>query len=205
MTEDEARAWLNERFGVSRGTQLADFVARVIVEAGQQNLVSRATIDSIWRRHVVDSAQLVPLANDVPAGMWIDIGSGAGFPGMVAALLCDREVMLVEPRRRRAIFLEQAAASLGLGRRVTVAYRKIEQIQGRAAILSARAVAPLPEVFAAAVHLSTPKTRWLLPKGRSALQEVADARIGWHGVFHVEQSLTDPDSMIVLAEKVARR
>lgn len=205
MTEDEARAWLDERFGVSRGTRLAEFVALVIEEAGQQNLVSRATIDSIWRRHVVDSAQLVPLANDVPAGIWIDIGSGAGFPGMVAALLCDRDVMLVEPRRRRAIFLEHAAASLGLGGRVTVACRKIEQIRGRAAILSARAVAPLPELFAAAVHLSTSKTRWLLPKGRSALQEVADARIGWHGVFHVEQSLTDPDSMIVLAEKVARR
>lgn len=205
MTEDEARAWLDDRFGVSRGTKLAEFVALVIAEAAQQNLVSRATIDSIWRRHVVDSAQLVPSAKDVPAGMWIDIGSGAGFPGMVAALLCDRAVMLVEPRRRRATFLEQAAASLGLGGRVTVACRRIEQVQGQAAILSARAVAPLPELLAAAVHLSTSKTRWLLPKGRSALQEVADARIGWHGVFHVEQSLTDPDSMIVLAEKVARR
>lgn len=205
MTEDDARSWVDSQFGVSRGTTLAAFAALVIGEAAQQNLISKATIAAIWRRHIVDSAQLVPLAEGAPSGTWIDIGSGAGFPGMVVALLCDRQVMLVEPRRRRANFLEQTADSLGLGSRVEVVCRKIEQVQTRAAVISARAVAPLPELLAAATHLSTSKTRWLLPKGRSALQEVADARIGWHGVFHVEQSLTDSESMIVLAEKVVRR
>ncbi|MBY0521321.1 MAG: 16S rRNA (guanine(527)-N(7))-methyltransferase RsmG [Sphingomonas sp.] len=204
MTEDDARQWVRERFGVSRETMLAQFVTLVTAEAQHQNLISAATLPHIWRRHIVDSAQLVSLAGPI-RGDWIDIGSGAGFPGIVAACLIDSSVLLVEPRRKRADFLRDAVTTLGIADRVTVHAAKAEQIVAHAGVISARAVAALPELLAATVHLSTKKTRWILPKGKSAREEVAAAQRTWHGVFHVEQSLTDPDSLIILAEKVARR
>lgn len=204
MTEDDARRWVRDRFGVSRETLLAAFVANVVDESARQNLISAATLPDVWSRHIVDSAQLVPLVGE-SAEPWIDIGSGAGFPGMVVAILTDRPVTLIEPRRKRAEFLERAAQDLSLAERVTVAACRVESFNGAAAIISARAVAALGDLFAAAIHLSTKKTRWVLPKGKSAREEVAVAARTWHGVFHVEQSLTDPDSLIILAEKVTRR
>jgi 16S rRNA (guanine527-N7)-methyltransferase len=204
VTEDDARQWVRERFGVSRETMLAQFVTLVTAEAQHQNLISAATLPHIWRRHIVDSAQLVSLAGPI-RGDWIDIGSGAGFPGIVAACLIDSSVLLVEPRRKRADFLRDAVTTLGIADRVTVHPAKAEQIVAHAGVISARAVAALPELLAATVHLSTKKTRWILPKGKSAREEVAAAQRTWYGVFHVEQSLTDPDSLIILAEKVARR
>lgn len=204
MTEDEARHWVRDRFGVSRETRLAAFVDHVVVESVQQNLVSAATLPQIWTRHIVDSAQLVPLVGD-NTGSWFDIGSGAGFPGMVVAILTSQPIVLVEPRRKRAEFLERVARELGLADRVRIAACRAEAYSGTADIISARAVSALNELFAATLHLSTKKTRWVLPKGKSAREEVAVAARTWHGVFHVEQSLTDPDSLIILAEKVARR
>lgn len=204
MTEDEARHWVRNRFGVSRETQLNTFVEFVLAESAQQNLVSAATLPQIWTRHIVDSAQLVPLVGN-SAGSWFDIGSGAGFPGMVVAILTNKPIVLVEPRRKRAEFLERVASELGLADRVRIAVCRAESYRGVADVISARAVSVLSELFAATIHLSTKKTRWVLPKGKSAREEVAVATRTWHGVFHVEQSLTDPDSLIILAEKVARR
>ncbi|MBA4771890.1 MAG: 16S rRNA (guanine(527)-N(7))-methyltransferase RsmG [Sphingomonas sp.] len=199
-----ARRWVRERFGVSRETQLAGLVDLVAAEAKRQNLVSSATLDMLWHRHVMDSAQLLRFA-DAAGERWIDIGTGAGFPGLVIAILTDCPVALVEPRRRRADFLAYAVQELGLAERTVVEPRRVELVTGDAGVISARAVAPLAKLLTAAAHLSTAKTRWLLPKGRSAREEVAAAQRSWHGTFHVEQSLTDPESLIVIVEKVARR
>lgn len=201
MTEAEARCWVVARHGVSRETLLERFVDMVRAEAPAQNLVSRTTLDHLWFRHVVDSAQLLDHAGD-SAGPWLDIGAGAGFPGMVVALLSDHDVMLVEPRRKRAAFLQYAATALGLGTRVTVACARIETISADAAIVSARAVAALPALFGAAHHVARRDGLWLLPKGKSALEEVAVAQLSWHGAFHVEHSITEPGSLIVIAKGV---
>lgn len=180
------------------------FVALVGAEAARQNLVSAATLPQIWRRHIVDSAQLLDHAAD-RLGKWIDVGSGAGFPGMVIAILSDRPVVLVEPRRMRAEFLLNAATALGIAERVSIQCMRAERLQDIGSVISARAVASLNDLLTATHHLSTKNTQWVLPKGRSAREEVAMAQRTWHGVFHVEQSLTDRESMIILAEKVARR
>lgn len=202
MTEDEARSWVRERFDVSRETLLAKFADLLIQENAHQNLISRSTIPAIWSRHIVDSAQLVGWAGDDAGGKrWLDIGSGAGLPGIVLAILHDGPVLLVEPRKKRVAFLEQAAASLGLSN-VTVHGCKIEQVKTRANILTARAVANLSTLFEKATHCSDKNARWVLPKGRSAQSEVAEARQSWQGVFHVEQSITDPESHIVIAREV---
>ena len=207
MTEDEARGWITARHGVKGVAAMEHIAAIVLTAAAQQNLVAPSTLASMWSRHIVDSAQLLALAGDgAPSGLWVDIGSGAGFPGLVVAALSDRVVYLVEPRRKRAAFLDEAVAALGLGARVRVITDRVQSVSGIAAtVISARAVAPIADLFAWAQACSTKKTQWILPKGQSAREDVATARETWHGVFHVEQSITDAKSLIVLASGVARR
>lgn len=206
MIEAEARAWVRERFGVSRETQLDCYAELLRAEAQQQNLVAASTLDQFWVRHLVDSAQLLPLAGE-NAGVWIDVGSGAGLPGMVAAILGERSVVLVEPRAKRAEFLRATVDALGLASRTTVVGSRIEAYRPDrpAAVISARAVAELAALLAAARHCTDSSTIWLLPKGRNAHSEVAAARRAWQGVFHVEPSVTAPDSGIVVAREVRPR
>jgi 16S rRNA (guanine527-N7)-methyltransferase len=206
MTEDEGRAWVRDSFGVPRETDVAAFADLVIAENDRQNLISKASLGEIWTRHIVDSAQLLTaLPPDTPPGLWVDIGTGAGFPGVIVALLSERPVMLVEPRRRRVEFLEAAVAALGLVDRVTISACRVEQLDTPAAVISARAVAALPELLMAARSIARQRTVWMLPKGINAREEVEAARRTWHGTFHVEPSLTQSGSLIVIATDVARR
>jgi 16S rRNA (guanine527-N7)-methyltransferase len=207
MSETAARAWLRDRFGVSRETMLARYVALLVDEAARQNLVSASTLEQIWSRHIVDSAQLIPLAVDATDGPWLDIGSGAGLPGLVIALVDARPVILVEPRGLRVAFLERAIEALGVGDRVTIFHGKVETVRlaTPAAIVTARAVMELGKLFAAAAPCTDSSTVWVLPKGRNAQSEVDAARRTWQGVFHVEPSITSPDSGIVIARKVRPR
>src|SRR5688500_2826127 len=114
MDEAEAKA----RLDVPRGTmeRLEGFIALLRDENQRQNLVSSASLEHIWTRHVCDSAQLVPLA-PAEATTWLDLGTGAGFPGLIAALLHRSKVTLVESRRLRADFLRRAADMLGVADR----------------------------------------------------------------------------------------
>ncbi|MBO9714732.1 16S rRNA (guanine(527)-N(7))-methyltransferase RsmG [Sphingomonas sp.] len=207
MTEEEARAWVRERFGVSRETLLARFAELLAAENERQNLVAASTLETIWNRHLVDSAQLVPLADGAAEGPWLDIGSGPGLPGLVVAVLTERQLVLSEPRARRVEFLRHAAEMLGIADRVTVEPRKIEAVRlpRKAAVISARAVAELSQLLAAAHPCANSSTRWLLPKGSRAHSEVEAARRAWQGVFHVEPSITQPDSGIVVAQEVRSR
>lgn len=168
-------------------------------ESQRQNLVSASTLDALWDRHLLDSAQLVRFEPH-PGASWADIGSGAGLPGIVIACLVDGPVTLIEPRRLRAEFLHKAVESLGL--KAVVAASKAERVRGTYDVITARAVAQLGDLFRISQHLSTGKTVWALPKGRSAELELAEARRSWQGTFHVEQSVTDPDSRIVVATGV---
>ena len=204
MTEDEARAWIVAQFDVSRETQLQRFAEILHVESTRQNLISAASFGELWARHFVDSAQLIRLAEDAEEGPWVDVGTGAGMPGLVVALLIDRPVVMVEPRIRRVEFLRAAAETLGIADRATVVHGKIEAYKARqkAAIVSARAVAALPDLLKSTAHCTDSSTIWLLPKGRSVHSEVEDARAKWQGVFHVEPSITSPESGIVVARKV---
>jgi 16S rRNA (guanine527-N7)-methyltransferase len=204
MTEDEARHWLRERFGGASEARMDILAGLVAGEAVSQNLVAPSTLGTMWSRHIVDSAQLIGLAADA-AGDWLDIGTGAGFPGLVIAALTDRAVTLVEPRRRRAAFLSEAAETLGIANQVTVIASKVEGVTMSAGVISARAVAALALLFGSAIQCSRRKTLWILPKGQSAREEIATAQQTWHGVFHVEHSVTDPNSLIVLAKGVSRR
>lgn len=200
MTEHEAEDWIIDRFGKSAHERLACFAASVTRENLRQNLISRSSIPSIWARHIVDSAQLIGLA---PAdGMWIDIGTGGGFPGMVIAILRPAPILLVEPRRQRATFLQSAASELGLPL-AKVVQAKIGAVREAAAsVISARAVASLDRLLHDSRSVTDRDTVFILPRGRSAEDELSTIRGSWRGVFHVEQSITDASAAIVVARNV---
>ena len=189
---------------VSRETfdQLRTYADFLEYENERQNLVSRGTLSDLWERHILDSAQLVRYETN-PGATWVDIGSGAGLPGIVLACLVQGPVTLVEPRRLRADFLQRVIAEIGLN--ATVIQRNAQAVSGAFDMITGRAVAPLGRFFEMCDHLSTKKSRWVLPKGRTAESELAQARRAWQGVFHVEPSVTDADSKIIVATEVEAR
>lgn len=189
---------------VSRETfeKLERYVALLRDESARQNLVSAATLEQVWERHIFDSAQLIRYEPQRGA-TWIDIGSGAGLPGIVVACLVEGPVTLVEPRRLRADFLHRLVESLSL--KASVICGKAERAEGKFDVITARAVASLTQLLKISAHLSTGNTVWALPKGRSAKQELVEAQRSWQGMFRVEPSVTDEDSFIVVGTKVRAR
>lgn len=208
MTEAEALAWLEARLSVSRETleRLDAFRRMVLAENEHQNLVSRSSIDSFWARHIVDSAQLLALRPATSSdGPWLDLGTGAGFPGMVIAILRGSPITMVESRRRRSDFLALSAQKLALSHATIVSARVETMPRLPFSIISARAFAPLDKLLSLAHSFSTPDTLWLLPKGRSAGEELATVKASWQGLFHVEPSVTDSQSAVIVASGIRKK
>ncbi len=198
-SESKARRWLAERHDGAIG-RLDSLVAALREENERQNLVSRPSLDSVWQRHIVDSVQLLHVSREtVPEGPWLDLGSGAGFPGLVIAVLQpERRVTLVDSRRLRTEWLARAASRMGLAN-VEVVLARVEDLECRTwQVISARAFAPLDRLLEVAARFSTPETLWLLPKGAKAQHELETLGAEWNRVFHVEQSLTDPSAGIIV-------
>lgn len=189
---------------VSRETfnRIQTYIEMLRAATQQQNLIGAQTLPDIWKRHVLDSAQLLRCQPDLGAS-WVDVGSGAGLPGIIIAIMTGGDVTLVEHRRLRAEFLRTVVCRLGL--RAAVHSGRVEQFSGLFDTICGRAVARLDTFFKISAHLSTTKTIWVLPKGRRGESELAEARRSWQGVFHVEQSLTDPDSRIIVATGLEAR
>ena len=201
MNEAEAKAWLIDQFDVSRETleRLESYVALVHHAQLSQNLVSATTLPNFWARHIVDSAQLILLAR---AGNWLDIGSGAGIPGIVTALITGADTILVEPRARRADFLRSTAEALDLDC-VAVVATSVQRLPVTPFDnITARAVAALPALLEMALPFAHANTTWLLPKGKSAKSELASLSRAWQGVWTMHPSITDPDSLILVGRDV---
>lgn len=206
MDEHAARAWVEDEFDVPRETmgRIDAFVALLRAENEKQNLVSRATIGSVWHRHVADSAQLLQWAPS-PVASWVDLGTGAGFPGVIVAALHCGPVTLVEARRLRVEFLRRAVDLLGPGKTEIVGSR-VERLEPRHFdVISARAFAPLAKLLDLGSRFSTDKTRWILPKGRNARAELEAVESSWQGDFRIEPSVTDPEAGVIVAEGVKRK
>jgi 16S rRNA (guanine527-N7)-methyltransferase len=169
-------------------------------EANCQNLVSASSLEQFETRHLEDSVQLLDHAS--VQGRWLDIGSGAGLPGIVLAIY-GADVRLVESRRLRSNFLSRVIDELGLNARASVFAGRLETMPvERFDRITARAYAPLPKLFETAIRFANAKTVWVLPKGRGARAELEAVRGTWHGSFRIEPSRTDPDAAIIVASDV---
>ncbi len=200
-TNKGAREWLRQASNVPRGTfdKLERFEAMLLRETERQNLISASTVDNLWARHFVDSAQLLVHAKRAGDGPWLDIGSGAGFPGLVIAILDpQRQIHLVESRALRCEFLARVGTDIGLDN-VIIHHSRLETVSAfGASVISARAFAPLQKLLKVSQRFSTEKTLWLLPKGKNAVIELESVPKAWQRLFHVEHSVTDPDSHLLV-------
>ena len=204
-SEAEARQWFVAALGCDepKMRKLDSLVEQLCEENSRQNLVSAASLEHAWTRHLADSAQLLCVPRETPHGPWLDLGSGAGFPGLVVALCRpDIAVTLVENRTKRVAWLESVIDRLDIPN-AHVAGASLQSLETvAAATISARAFAPLPQLIALSARFSTPQTQWLLPKGRNGRQELLEMSKSIQSMFHVEQSLTDADSVILVGRGV---
>jgi 16S rRNA (guanine527-N7)-methyltransferase len=199
--EDFARA-----FGVSRETIDKLLAYEALLRQWQKtiNLVAPSTLDAIWSRHFADSAQLLALAPP-DAKRWLDLGSGAGFPGLVlAVMLAGREgakVSLIESDSRKAAFLSEVARRTGAP--VDIRPERIEKAAtqsslGPVDVITARALAPLPRLLELAAPAFSAHTLGLFLKGREAEAEVDAARERWAFDAALQPSLSDASGRIVV-------
>lgn len=196
--------WLN----VSREThgKLEDLLRLVSKWNKSINLVSAGSLMDGWRRHVLDSAQMI-LPCDIDSGQWVDIGSGAGFPGLVVAIIAQESkpainVTLVESDRRKATFLSEASRQLGLS--VTVACNRVESLPNlQASVISARAFAPLGKLLGDARRHLRPDGFCLFMKGQNHQAEIAESQTAWSYDLQVIPSLTEVDSVILKVREIS--
>lgn len=222
---------LARQFNVSRETvaKLVTYVDLLNQWQKTINLVSPATLPDVWHRHIADSAQLLTLAPP-DARVWIDLGSGAGLPGLVVAILTSDQpgtrVTLVESDARKVAFLREVARRTGLNQSsppghgfpqpqtreaaVDICDARIETASthvrvGTGDVVTARALAPLPKLLGLCLPYCRPETVVLLPKGRDAGREVGEAKAYFEFQADLVPSLTDRDARIVVGSNLHAR
>ena len=170
--------------------------------SGRINLVSRNTLGDLWRRHFLDSAQLLPFIPDKTRRL-VDLGSGAGFPGLVLAILGVPGVELIESDKRKCVFLREAARIADTPVKITDS--RIESAKPRPVdIVTARACAPLDKLLPLAQGFIGPNTICLFLKGEHAADELTEARAGWRMTAARHPSRADPRGVILKLEQVTR-
>ncbi|MFQ6546905.1 16S rRNA (guanine(527)-N(7))-methyltransferase RsmG [Aestuariibius sp. 2305UL40-4] len=189
---------------VSRETEeaLRTYAALLLKWNKRINLIGRTTEADLYTRHIEDSAQLAQHL-DIKPNIYADLGSGAGLPGIVLAILTKAPTHLIESDQRKAAFLRHAAQTLSLP--ITIHAKRIEDVAPlKADLITARALAPLTNLLTLAAPHATPDTTFLFPKGRTAQHELAEARAFW--TFHLDQhpSTTDPQGTLLKIRDLKR-
>jgi len=176
----------------------------------RQNLVSAATLPHVWNRHFADSAQILRLAPN--ANTWLDLGAGAGFPGLVIAILqanhANFRVHLVESTAKKCAFLAEVASATSAPAEIHC--MRIEELSRTATslepeIITARALAPLPRLLGLAAPWFRPGVRGLLLKGCDVRQEIDAAKRRYDFTYELHRSMTAVDSSIIEISKVSKR
>ncbi|MCB2054086.1 MAG: 16S rRNA (guanine(527)-N(7))-methyltransferase RsmG [Geminicoccaceae bacterium] len=205
LAPDEFRRALGPDLDVSRETleRLEAYWALLLRWQPRINLVGKATLSDPWRRHMLDSAQLLSFVPSNTAHL-LDMGSGAGFPGLVLAILGVERVSLVEADQRKAAFLREAARVAGCTG-ATVFARRLEDLDEIAPVVTARALAPLPRLLDWAHGRLAPNGRCLFLKGRQVADELTAAEEQWTMRARVAKSCSDPDGRILIIDEVRRR
>lgn len=191
-------------FGVTPEIEarLAAYVTLLAKWNARINLVGPKTLDDPWTRHILDSAQLKPFLPAAPCTL-VDLGSGAGLPGLILAILGVGTVHLVESDARKCVFLREAARVTGT--EVTIHNLRIEAAPAIAAdVVTARALAPLAELLPMTARFLKPSGRAVLLKGARWAEELTTAHKSWHMTTNDHPSVTDPAARILLVESLLR-
>ena len=202
------------RFTVSREIveKLEEYSSLLRLWQRTINLVSPSTLPNVWHRHFADSAQILAFAPPDPR-IWVDLGSGAGFPGLVVAILLSERapacrVTLVESDNRKAAFLSEVARKLRVA--VDIQAARIENLSTRAKlesvdVVSARALAPLDRLLGLAAPIWAEKTLGLFLKGRGVEAELETAKAEFLFDFRLEPSLTEASAHCVVISNLRHR
>jgi 16S rRNA (guanine527-N7)-methyltransferase len=202
LTADRARALALTPVSRETEARLDRFAALLLDWQGRMNLIAASTVPTLWTRHIADSLQLLAIAPQ--ARKWADLGSGGGFPGLpIACALADRssaEVHLIESNKKKAAFLREAVRVTGApavvhAERVADFARKF---RGDLDAVTARALAPLPELLAIAYPLLKRRAQGLFPKGQDVEAELTQATKCWSIQASLVPSRTDPKSRVVV-------
>jgi 16S rRNA (guanine527-N7)-methyltransferase len=202
--EDFSRA---TGYGPETMERLKLFVA--LLEKWQEkiNLVGKSTLADVWRRHVLDSAQIAPHVVEKKGQNKItiaDIGSGAGFPGIVLAIVTGRHVHLIESDQRKCVFLSEAARVTEAP--VTIINRRIESVTDiKFDVVLARALAPLDELIGLAAAILELGGCCFFFKGQRVSDELTKALKHWKIIVTRIPSVTDPNAVVLKLEDIARR
>src|SRR5476649_1007221 len=200
LTPDQLQA----QTGVSRETltRLETYVALLTAWNRRINLVGPSTIGDVWRRHVLDSAQLFPLI-PATAQRLVDLGSGAGLPGLILAIMGVTEVHLVESDQRKVAFMREAARVTAA--KVVLHPQRAEKLPGFAAdVITARAIATVSVLLDLASHFTSTHSILLFLKGQAVQDELTQARKAWKMQATLHPSLSDPSGAILRLEQVIR-
>lgn len=197
-------------FRVSRETmeRLRTFTSLLERWNRRINLVAPATISDMWRRHIADSAQLLALAPPLTR-TWADLGTGAGLPGLVIAIMAREThphltMRLVESDNRKAAFLAEAARAASVS--VAIEAARIEALApAQHDVVSARALAPLPRLLNLAYRFAGPHTVFLFPKGARLESELTAVSASWHSQAERIVSRTDPAATVLRLRELRPR
>ena len=208
MTDDRARALALTRVSQDALARLDKFAALLLEWQSRINLIAPSTLPQLWTRHIADSLQLIRLAGD--AKIWIDLGSGAGFPGIpIACALAQTpgaEVHLVESNGKKAAFLREAARITGAP--AVVHADRIENFgdsfAGKADVVTARALAPLRSLLDQAFPFLAKGAIGLFLKGQDVEAELTDSAKDWSVEATKVPSVTDPSGCVLTVRRVHR-
>lgn len=206
-TAEECAALLH----VSRETfqRLQLYVTLLAQWQKRLNLIAEETVGDIWERHILDSGQILALLPALPQKI-IDMGSGAGLPGMVLAIMGVPEVVLVESDQRKAIFLEEVAYQLfGVAamasKKITVRNQRMETVEFlKTDIVTSRALAKLDQLFNLGRHQWHDQVKIVFLKGKLWKEEIQQAQKHWNFSYQAHPSLTDLQAKILIIEKITR-
>jgi 16S rRNA (guanine527-N7)-methyltransferase len=209
LESDRAKALALTPVSRETAARLDLFVELLLRWQTTTNLIGSSTIPTLWTRHIADSLQLLPLAPD--ARVWVDMGSGGGFPGLVIACVLaeipDARVHLIESNARKAAFLREAAALTGAPAFVhPIRMEKfVESFSGRADVVTARAVSSLDVLLGESFPLLRQGAQGIYPKGQDVEVELTLASKYWKISADLVPSRTDPKGRIVMVHALERR
>lgn len=190
---------------VSRETfdRLKQYHSLLIKWQSHINLISPNTIPDIWSRHILDCCQLYSLIEHKD-DVVVDMGSGAGLPGLILAILGCSQMHLIESDLRKTQFLKEASRELGLS--TTIHHGRIESVRiDSVRTITARALKPLPQLLAWAHPLTAANTICLFPKGKNYATEMEDARKSWHFESLIQPNTVDNSGIVLIVKQIKPR